>query len=156
MTLPRHEKERLLLRNSWFRPLVSLLSSPRSHSWINFTPNNQVSQFSEVVPPGQVVATITKETLIWVSSRIRWPGAPTLESLRISGTGLLSTSPCREETSRLGIIMPHRLLKISLNLQIEQMRIMAAQVELEGITWPQGASTRLVMLSPVHLMKIWK
>jgi hypothetical protein len=70
---------------------------------------------------------------MWVSSRIRWPGATTLESHRISGTGLLSTSPCREETSPLGITMPHRLLKISLYRQIELTRIMAVQVELEGI-----------------------
>jgi len=79
------------------------------------------------------VATITKEPRIWVSSRIRWPEATILESHRISGTGLLSTFPCREETSPLGIIMLHRLLKISLNRQIELTKIMAVLVELEGI-----------------------
>ena len=160
MTWPRHGKERLLLKNSWFRPLISLLSSHPSHSWINFIPNNQGSQFSEVVPAGQVEVTTTKEPRVWVTSRTHWLVATTLASHRISGTALLLTSRNRGETRPLAIIMPLRLLKISLYNQIVQMRIMAAQVALEGITWPQGASTpikiRLEMLSLVHLMKIWK
>ena len=151
MTLPRHGKERLLLKNSWFRPLVSLLSSHPSHSWINFTPNNQGSQFSEVVPAGQAEVTIIKEPRVWVTSRTHWLEPTTLASHRISGTALLLISRNRGETRPLGIIMPLRLLKISLYNQIVQMRIMAAQVALEVITWPQGASTpikiRLVMLS---------
>jgi hypothetical protein len=151
MTWPRHGKERLLSKNSWFRPLVSLLSSHPSHSWINFIPNNQGSQFSEVVPAGQAEVTTTKELRVWVTSRIHWLLATTLASHRISDTALLLTSHNIGETRPLPIIMPLRLLKISLNSQIVQMRIMAAQVALEVITWPQGASTpikiRLLMLS---------
>ena len=140
MILRRHGKERLLLKNLWFRPLVSLLSSHPSHSSINFTPNNQASLFSEVVPAGQTEATIPKDPRIWVSSRVQWVGVTSLEtSHRISGTGLLSISPSRGEISPQGTIMPLRLLKFSLNSQTVQMRIMVVQVVLEDIPWHQGA-----------------
>lgn len=149
MTWPRHGKERLLLKNSWFRPLVSLLSSHPSHSWINFIPNNQGSQYLEVAPPGQAVGIITKEPRVWVTSRIHWLVGTTLASHKISATALLLTSRNRGETRPLAIIMPLRLLKISLNIQIVQMRIMAAQVALEVITWPQGASTQIKIRLPM-------
>jgi hypothetical protein len=58
----------------------------------------------------------------------------TLASHRISGTALLLTSRNIGETRPLAIIMALRMLKISLNSQIVQMRIIEAQVALEVIT----------------------